>query len=223
MNRATGRKTTVNRLADRIYNQLKDELYVQLKPGDRLTESAVAERLDASRTPTREALQRLVQEGHLNAHLRNGYTVRSIDQSTLNDLYAVRVLLETEAVRLYCAGSSDSSLSPLMADWEVAHSEQISDPNELGRLNESYHFGIVALSGNRELIRLHGDIFQRIQLIQRLDFSREERVDATYDEHLAVLQSMVRGESEKASDILRQHIVQSLDMVSEITRQFTVD
>jgi len=223
MNRSKRRKVTVNRLADRIYKQLKDELYVHLKPGDRLTESAVAQRLDASRTPTREALQRLVQEGHLNAHLRNGYTICSIDQSTLNDLYAVRVLLETEAVRLYCTGSSDSDLSPLVAVWGVPRTEQINDPNELGRLNESYHFGIVALSGNRELVRLHGDIFQRIQLIQRLDFSREERVDATYDEHLAVLQSMTRGESDKASDILRQHIVQSLDMVSEITRQFTAD
>lgn len=221
MDRSTHRKARVNRLADRIYKQLKDELYVELKPGDRLTESAVADRLDASRTPTREALQRLVQEGHLNAHLRNGYTVCSIDPSTLQDLYAVRVLLETEAVRLYCTGSSNSDLSPLMAVWEVPRAEQINDPNELGRLNESFHFGIVALSGNRELVRLHGDIFQRIQLIQRLDFSHEERVDATYDEHLAVLQSMMRGSTEKASDILRQHIVQSLDMVAEIARQFS--
>ncbi|MFO7858869.1 MAG: winged helix-turn-helix domain-containing protein, partial [Ectothiorhodospiraceae bacterium] len=65
---------------DRIYETIKSELYIELAPGDRLTEQSVSRRFGVSRIPVREALHRLVQEGYLHAHRRAGYTVREIGQ-----------------------------------------------------------------------------------------------------------------------------------------------
>lgn len=202
------------RLADRVYGQLKGQLYLTLRPGQRITESSVAGSLQVSRTPVREALQRLVQEGYLRAHLRNGYTVAPVDFAVVQELYHVRTVLELEAIRLCCAGGGQPPVArELERVWKVPRTRRLRETEAVSRLNTEFHLGLVALGGNRELARVHGEVFDRIRLLQRLDFTRDERIDATYDEHAAVLTALAQGRGEEAGRLLAEHISLSRETV----------
>ncbi|MFT6859086.1 MAG: DNA-binding GntR family transcriptional regulator, partial [Thalassolituus oleivorans] len=85
-------------VAEKIYQQLRQELFdFQLLPGDRFSETEVAKRMNASRTPVREALYRLERDGYVQVQFRNGWQVRPFDFQYFEELYDVRILLEVES------------------------------------------------------------------------------------------------------------------------------
>lgn len=210
------RSRSASKLADQVYDRLKDELYIDLLPGAKLTESVTAARLQVSRTPLREALQRLVREGYLEAHLRNGYTVAEVDFKTFNELSHLRALLEIESVRAFVTQGDSRSLTSLEQTWQVRRDQQVTDATELSCLNAAFHATLSHLGGNSELSRLHEQLMQRIALLQRLDFTRADRIDATYDEHAAILQAMRHHDMENAAELLRSHIAHSSHSVQDI-------
>ena len=85
-------------LADRIYNQLKQDIFeFRLLPGDRFSENEIAERVQASRTPVREALFRLQREGYVDVLYRSGWQIRPFDFKSFEDPYDVRLIIEIAA------------------------------------------------------------------------------------------------------------------------------
>ena len=90
-------------LAERIYRALKNEIFTfQLMPGDRFSESEVAGRMAASRTPVRQALYWLEHEGYVEVASRSGWQVKPFDFAWFEALYDLRIVLEREAVRRLC-------------------------------------------------------------------------------------------------------------------------
>ncbi len=95
-------------LAEQAYAQLKAQIHdFQLLPGDRFSENEMSARLGVSRTPLREALFRLRNEGFLDVESKAGWTVRPIDFDRLDQLYDLRVLLELASVARLCARETD--------------------------------------------------------------------------------------------------------------------
>src|SRR5439155_1214636 len=93
----------VKNLAETVYRQLKSDIFeFRLMPGTRFSENEVARRARVSRTPVREALFRLQREGYLDVHAKSGWSVRALDFEQLDNLYDLRVVLETAAVRKLC-------------------------------------------------------------------------------------------------------------------------
>jgi DNA-binding GntR family transcriptional regulator len=203
-------------LPDQVYEHIKERLYVDLKPGARIIESTVADALSVSRTPVREGLKRLVQEGYLLAHLRNGYTVAKVDFSVINELYQVRTLLEAESLRQFCVDGEAERLAPLARVWLVNPSERFRETSVVARLNTEFHAELARLGGNRELARVHAEVFDRIRILQRLDFTRDERIDATYSEHGAIVDALRAKDGARTVRLLREHIGRSRDTVEEI-------
>ncbi len=198
------------RASDTIYTALKAELYIHLAPGARLTEGMMSERFGVSRIPVREALQRLVREGFLEAHFRNGYSVVVASRQQTDDLNRIRALFEQEAVS--CIVNSKEEFLELDTLWEVWN-DQVEgkklSPTELSRLNREFHLQIVACSRNTELARLHESIFDRIEVVQRIDFTSRERVETTFREHVKILKSL-RAKNEKESvERLNAHLESS--------------
>ena len=106
-------KTTAN-LSERAYEQLKAmAVTYQLRPGERLAELDLAKRLKVSRTPIREALNRLVTEGFLTFTPNRGFQCRPLDAKEIFDLYEVRRSLESTAARLAVERASDDELADL--------------------------------------------------------------------------------------------------------------
>ncbi|MFP3569652.1 GntR family transcriptional regulator, partial [Paraburkholderia sp. SIMBA_030] len=120
--------------ADHVYYSVRDDIFeMRLLPGDRLTEGSIAERFGVSRTPAREALQRLQSDGLMRGYVRGGWEVVPIDLKRFEDLYEMRKLIETFAVgRLVAADTSLSgrmqqTLDRLDAIWKVPHAQRIRD------------------------------------------------------------------------------------------------
>lgn len=206
-------------LAERIYLQLKQDIFdFQLLPGDRFSESEIAKRMQASRTPVREALYRLERDGYVQVHFRSGWQVRPFDFRYFEDLYDIRILIETEVVRRLCDSvDRETRLAGLMTIWCCKIEQRINDSTEVAMLDENFHYGLVECNKNQEMIRIHRDVCERLRIIRRLDFTQAGRIEATYNEHSAILKRICSGDAEPVMEDLRHHIEISKNTVREIT------
>lgn len=207
-------------LADSVYGELKQDIFdFRLVPGDRFSETEVADRLGVSRTPVREALFRLQREGYLMVHFRSGWSVRPFDFEQFEHFYDLRLVLESAAVRRLCEAKDleDARFATLKSIWLVPKAERLSDGKRVAELDEAFHVALVQAAGNPELARVHQDVTERIRIIRRLDFTQAERIEKTYDEHAQILRAIMRRRAEQATLLLRTHIEASRAEVRKIT------
>ncbi len=206
-------------LAEQVYAELKTQMHdFQLVPGDRFSEAEIGARLGVSRTPVREALFRLRNEGLLDVESKSGWFVRPIDFGKLEQLYDLRVILESASVAKLCAlTETPPALDELKSIWLVPVAERLADGGEVGALDEQFHATLVRAAGNDEIARVHWDMTERIRIIRRLDFTRGDRIEATYAEHAKILRSVIQRKADVAQLLLRTHIEQSKAEVRKIT------
>jgi DNA-binding GntR family transcriptional regulator len=205
-------------LAAAVYGRIKNDIFdFRLLPGDRFTESGFAGRLGVSRTPVREALYRLEREGYIQVFSRNGWSVKPFDFVSFENLYDVRIILELAAVRKLCEMADRPPLDELKEAWLVPPGQRVRSPNHVSDLDERFHGGLMAAAGNPELSRIHHEITERIRIIRRLDFTRPERIDFTYDEHARILRNILRCKLDQSSVLLKSHIEASKAVVRNIT------
>jgi DNA-binding GntR family transcriptional regulator len=208
-------------LADEAYHRLKQDLAdFVLVPGDRFTENEICARLQVSRTPVRQALLRLQSEGHVEVLFRNGWRVLPFDFDKFDQLYDLRLLLETTAVRRICDDHSRvdrSQLDALAAIWMVPEAGQSSDTIEVAQWDEAFHCTLVSAAGNAEMARVHREVTERIRIIRRLDFTKKPRIALTYEEHAKILRAIKARRVEQAVMLLSTHIMASQTEVRKIT------
>jgi len=215
----TTRMESRGNLAEQVYATLKAEIHdFLLVPGDRFSEAELGERLGVSRTPVREALFRLRNEGFLHVEPKLGWFVKPIDFAKLEQLYDLRIVLELASVQRLCARSDDApELEPLKLTWMVPSTERLGDARQVGANDEEFHATLVRAAGNMEMARVHWDVTERIRIIRHLDFTRPDRIDATYSEHARILRAVIQRKSDQAQLLLRTHIEQSKAEVRKIT------
>lgn len=206
-------------LADRVYHTLKNDIFdFRLMPGDRFSESEIATRMAVSRTPVRQALFRLEREGYVEVWNRLGWQVRQFDFAYFEELYDLRTVLECEAVKRLCqlpANACIERLEPLTRFWIEA--PRLTDFIAVSQHDEAFHMALVTAAGNGEMARIHSELTEKIRIIRRLDFTRGDRVDATYNEHARILHAVLQQHSEEAQRILTDHIALSKAEVRKIT------
>ncbi len=208
-------------LADQVYQRLKDDLFdFRVLPGERFTEAEVAARLGVSRTPVRLGLARLEREGYVLPRPRSGWQVRPFDFERFEALYDVRVVLEQAAVERLCAREHMDEagiLGALKDVWLAPPRQRILDGRLVAQLDEAFHCSLVAAAGNPEMAQIHRDVTEKIRIVRRLDFTKDFRVDATYDEHAAILRAVLARRADEAARMLRSHIGMSRAEVRKIT------
>lgn len=207
--------------ADEVYERLKADIAnFGLVPGDRFTENEIGDRLGVSRTPVRQALVRLQQEGFVEVLFRSGWRVLPFDFQKFEQLYDLRMVLETAAVHRLCTEPERADraiLDGLTAIWLVPTESRSSDAFQVSQWDENFHCALVAAAGNAEMARVHRDVTDRIRIIRRLDFTQQPRIDATYDEHGKILKAIQRRRTDQAELLLRTHIQTSQAEVRKIT------
>ncbi|WP_313552435.1 GntR family transcriptional regulator [Pseudomonas sp.] len=219
-----------NALAEQIYIRIKQEIFdFYLLPHDRFTETQLAERYQVSRTPVRDALYRLQREGYLDIEFRRGWMVKPLDFTRIDELYDLRIVLESAAVERLC---SLPDLTELLEDlwqvWTVPVDRRQSDMQTVAGLDEAFHNGLVAAAGNREMLRLHREVTEHIRIVRRLDFTQRARIEETYNEHASILKVLLSRKRDEALRMLRAHIEQSkievrklsLSMLAEARRRY---
>jgi DNA-binding GntR family transcriptional regulator len=207
------------KLSDEAYAQLKQRIFdFRLPPGQRYSESALAEMLALSRTPLRLALHILEHEGYLqNVGGHNCWQVRALDLSYYEDLYDFRLELEALAIRLAAKAGASPQFTALAELWCVDKKDRRLDSDFVAESDEAFHQAIVGLANNTSMRRTFSEITDRIRIIRRVDFVSERRLTETYDEHSEIIKAILAGKFDTAEDLVRKHINRSRDEIRKIT------
>ncbi len=179
------------------------------RPGDRLVESELAERLGVSRTPVREALQRLETQGILHRDGRS-LIVASIDHNQLSELYIVRAELEGLAARLAARHATIEEINVLRA-MVAADRKLIGDPQALSRANKRFHRQIHLASHNRFLIQQLDLVHRSMALLASTSLAAEGRGEQAMAEHEAIVEAIAAGDAERADQAIRDHISRAFE------------
>ena len=206
-------------LADQAYQRLRQKIFdFELMPGDRISESDLARKVELGRTPLRQALLRLSYDGFVESLPKIGWQVAPIDFGKIDALYDFRILIECDAVRRLCAlADPHPAIAELEAVWASSPLGHTFDGADIGEMDERFHQILVDAAGNAEMLRAHSEITDRIRIVRRLDFTKRDRIDETFREHALVLRAIGRRRSAEATDLLNAHIEQSKAQVRNIT------
>ncbi|RME14328.1 MAG: GntR family transcriptional regulator [Alphaproteobacteria bacterium] len=174
------------------------------KPGDRMVESELAERLGVSRTPIREALQRLEMQRLL---IREGRSliVASLDHNQLAELYVVRAELEALAGRLAAQHAAPEEVR-VLREMVEADRALLNDPSALARANRRFHKQIHLASHNRYLVEQLDLVHRTMALLATTSLAVEGRSKTAIDEHDAIVTAIEARDGEAAARALRAHI-----------------
>jgi DNA-binding GntR family transcriptional regulator len=211
---------------DRIYEALRRMAAdFAFKPDARINESALASDLNASRTPIREALNRLVAEGFLTFRSGRGFFCRSLSPELVMDLYEARVAVEIEAVRLACERGSDADITALQQDLaEIAPDyTPEADPEKLLAMDELFHLRLCALSGNAELARMLTNLNDRIRYLRLIDLRRLRNTatgkQSMISAHRHILDAVASRNPTEATARMRAHIERRRDGATQAVRE----
>jgi DNA-binding GntR family transcriptional regulator len=193
--------------SERAYNTIRKLLVeFKLKPDERLNEVQLSRSLGVSRTPIREALNRLASEGFVTLTPNRGFFVRSLSTEGLIDLYELRSIIECASFRLMCERADDSEIARLTAYWaSVVNGYQDNPPDEILAKDESFHLLIAELSGNPELTNQLAAINARIRFIRRIQIERTHD-PRQVSSHSEIVAAAVGRDAERGVRLLRDHI-----------------
>lgn len=194
-------KTPQKDAYDLILQAIDTGLY---RPGSRLVESELAERFGVSRTPIREALQRLETQSLLTRDGRS-LIVASLDHDQMAQLYAVRAELEALAARLAAKHAADEEIRVLREMVAEDHA-LLEDPQALSRANRRFHKQIHLASHNRYLVQQLDLVHRSMALMATTSLAAEGRGENALAEHAQIVEAIANGDGERAARALRDHL-----------------
>jgi len=204
--------------AEDVYAALREMiLNFELYPGSRVTETELAQYFNVSRTPVREALLRLENEGHLTIRSKQGCFIRQIDISELSEYYRVRTALELAAVEDACNHMPTSELEQLAKIWDPERQPKKTVANVMEEQDEAFHIALAAGGGNTALVKYLRDINDHIRVIRRVDFTDPERISRTFQEHHDIIKAIMNREVQKARNLVKRHIQRSEEFAKTLT------
>ncbi len=174
------------------------------KPGDRLVESDLADRFGVSRTPIREALQRLETQSLLTRDGRS-LIVASLSHNQMSELYVVRAELEGLAARLAAQHATKEEVQVLREMVEEDR-QLLNDPSALSRANRRFHKQIHLASHNRFLVRQLDLVHRSMALMATTSLAAEGRGEVAMEEHNAIVEAIAAHDADGAQSALQNHI-----------------
>jgi DNA-binding GntR family transcriptional regulator len=209
-----------NSLHDEVADQLRDLIFSgQLAPGAFLDELALAQQLEISRTPLREALKVLTAEGLVRHEPRRGCFVNEVTERDLDEIFPVISLLEGRCAWEAARNASDTDLQAL----EALH-DKLSRHARARRINDYYaanfaiHEAIIALADNRWLAQVIGDLRKIVKLARLQQLHAPGRLEQSLSEHLAVFAALKARDAEGAEAAMRTHLTRQREALRELAR-----
>lgn len=194
-------------LSERAYRSLLDAIqHGSLKPGERMREVELANSLGISRTPVREALGRLINEGLLVNDPVKGMIIAELDHSEVNELYAMREVLEGTAARFAAQHASEAEISILFELVERDRGVALDQPTNLVANNRLFHDTLYRAAHNRYLVKTLNTLRETMALLGQTTLVTLGRSDKAIDEHLAIVNAIKSRDGAAAELAAREHI-----------------
>ncbi len=201
---------------DLVYEQVRDmAANFEFKPAERINESKLSKRLGASRTPLREAMNRLAAEGLLMLEGGRGFFCQPLNPQLVVCLYELREALEADAVRLAVDRSTDEQLQEIESYLKDIAPRYVdgTPAREIVSLDEEFHLKIAGLSGNPEITSMIELTYERIRYVRWI--AMREKIDITHTAHLHVFNAIIARDADTAVERMRNHIKTSTEEATE--------
>ena len=181
------------------------DIYGQLDP-IRLDERQLSQKLGVSRTPIREALTLLEQEGFVRAVPRRGIYVVKKSKKEIYEMIVVWAALEGMSARLAAKHASEEQLSALSVLFQKFKDEPLSDQlNEYSEANIAFHQAIVKLGGCDLLVEMRQNLFIHIRAIRTVSLRENNRAAQSISEHIAIIRALEARNADLAEKLVREH------------------
>ncbi len=203
-------QSAIHYLRNRILN-------FAILPGVKISDEEVAKTLGTSRTPVREALSRLVEQGLVEARPNRGFIVKIFKKKEVEDHYILRESLECLAVKLAIRTIDKKKIVTL--EKLLATYPSVMRSNDLVRYSkadEEFHDRIALYSENTLLYETLRKLHERIHIIRRYDHLRIGSFEKTYEQHRLILKHMIQKDIKQAVKVMSFHILKSMELVIQI-------
>ena len=199
-------------ISDQIYDVLKERILLgRIAPGERMVASTVAETLKTSRTPVREAFQRLVQDGLVERLLQGGVRVPVMTPQVIKEVYGIRAVLEVYAIELACENIDAETLLKLKEMSRQARALlSYPDANRpegwvaLWRINTSFHETICKAARSEHLLRLLNQLKDLVMRIRFLSLRKTRR--RAWDEHELMIKYLESRDKSRLKELVKAHV-----------------
>jgi DNA-binding GntR family transcriptional regulator len=193
-----------------VRQKLRDEiLFGRLNPGDPIAERTVAEELEVSRVPVREALIQLERDGLVEITPRRGAQVKRFNAGNIESLYQLREALEGMAARLAAARIRPAELATFRLKFHnIPANPGRKDLVSISGLGDEFHSAVIHGSRNSMIIDMSESIAYRVRVARRLSYGHVDAasVGKATEEHLAILEAICEGDPDLAERLMRAHI-----------------
>lgn len=202
------------RLADEVYRQILLAIVSRvILPSDRIVQEKLAAEFQISRTPVREALLRLEQEGVLVTAGRGGFALRLISDDDAREIYASREAIEGFSARLLAETNNQAAFAHIAEVIQTEESRQITTAAEYYEANKAIHRAFVLQTGNRYLLEMFDLMWNRSISFHVFASTMDgEALTASLREHLDLLDVVRKGDGDLAARAMREHIVAGLNL-----------
>ena len=207
---------------DRAYASLKQaittmDIYASPDP-IRLDERQLSQDLGISRTPIREALNRLEQEGFIRSIPRKGMFIVRKTKKEIIEMIAVWAALESMAARLITRNAADeeiASLRRLFVEFQSPSNKPNLHIDEYSEANIRFHQAIVSLAKNKLLTDTMENLFIHMRSIRRKTIGETDRAERSIIDHMNIIEALEKRQTERAEQLVRQH---SLDLATHVEK-----
>ncbi|MBT2689809.1 GntR family transcriptional regulator [Bacillus sp. ISL-47] len=201
-----------------IQQTIKERIWHgEYKPGDRLYEAQLAKQFSISRSPVREAIRTLINEGLLIMDEKSQITVYKPVLKDVKDIYGCRIALESAAVALAAQRATESQIAELeriLAETET--SIEKNDKEEIVKWNTKFHEQIILISGNVRLKKLVDELHSLTYYYRLLNIEGNERGRIILKGHKDIFKAIKERDPEKASESLKEHKQMDLKNLIEL-------
>ncbi|MFK0009148.1 GntR family transcriptional regulator [Paenarthrobacter sp. NPDC090520] len=194
-----------------VYTELKRQILdLELKPGARIYEPAMASSLQVSRTPLREAIRRLISESLLEQQPTGGVRVPLLDATAISELYDVRAALESLMAREACARATEADIEKLQGILE-RNAAMVGFADEAMKYGVTLHATIASIAGNSWALRFHGQIASQVERYRYFTNNSAERREEALADHRRLVAALAAKDADTAAKIAFDHVIGARD------------
>ena len=207
-------------LRDQAYAALKQAITsaeIYSRPDEiRLDERALTQQLGVSRTPVREAMTLLEQEGFLRTEPRRGVFIVRKTRRQIVEMIQVWAALEGMAARLVTQRASNKEISALRDIFDSFIDEHPAEHiDEYSDANIAFHQGLIKLSGSELIVSMTDNLFMHVRSVRKATISHGDRAERSLADHLKIVEALVARDAEAAEKLSRDHALGLADHVEK--------
>jgi len=201
------------RLADEVYSQIVDAIHKgDIDARKRIVQEKLASELEISRTPVREALLRLEQEGILEMSGRGGFVIRQIESSEVLEIYQARAAIEGHAIRLLTEQKNTKFFAQIEAIITLEESRDLTTASDYYDANKNIHRSFVERTANRYLLEMFDQMWNRGFSFHLFAAITDDELQKSLGNHHQLCSVMRDGDPAVAEAAMRAHIQNGLDL-----------